>query len=164
MSNFKAIRVLYHELIQNINELLELERVQTFQDSDLDIWCSQLHKLSLDCPCHLLEYDITKENCPFYTCKDLEPYCDEKCEKCGVSCEYCIRTSYWTYITHYTSQLDYRRMTGIWNLLVCLYISGRLDDFRKGRRLIDSVKFMVEVDDFSIIKNDIEELKSKKGI
>jgi hypothetical protein len=126
LPNDLSIKDCYRGLKEGLAELIRMEREKTFSPNQLQEWIIQLQNFSLECPCELLSYDIEDDNCHFYTCKDLEPLCEEDCKNCNVTCDNCKRASHWIRIRFFTEELDRVRQTNMWSLLVCKYLTKNL--------------------------------------
>ena len=150
------IKKSYHNLKKNLSRLIDMEKIKSFPDLQLNEWVQNLQQLNLDCPCSIFGYDIEKDNCPFYKCKDLNEECYEECDRCEVSCDYCLRTSYWSYIKYYSEELDYYQKTNIWNLYSCLYLAKELQQIRDSR-YNPNKEISLEVSDFQFIKDKFKE-------
>lgn len=139
INRFQEIKKYYRELVNNLSDLLELERKETFPPAQLDQWIRTLEGFDFSCPCSLFNYIITpiRKDCLFYKCDDIETLCDYKCHSCGVECDYCERASHWSYIYYYSSKLDNLRKSrknAIWKLLTCLPIAEALKEINNSQR------------------------------
>jgi len=145
------VRTYYNKLKEFLGDLLQLEKIKTFQKPQLNEWINTLRQLSLECPCSLFGYNIEKDNCPIYECKDLDHSCNNICEKCKVSCQFCLRGTYWNYIGIFINNLDSYRNTNIWFLLICLYLAEELQKIRESSTQVMR-DLSIEVSDFQFIK------------